>query len=37
MWLLATAVAPHTGKIINDSLDVFERGENLLQSSILLF
>jgi len=31
----AAAVAPRTGKIIKNNLCVFERGENLLQNSIL--
>jgi len=34
---LATAVAPHTGKIIKNDLSVFERGQNLLQNDILHF
>jgi len=32
---LAVAVVCHTGKIIKHCLDVFERGENLLQNGIL--
>jgi len=34
---LVTVVAPCTGKIIKKGLDVFERGENLLQNGILIF
>jgi len=29
---LAAPVAPHAGKIIKNSLRVFERGENLLEN-----
>jgi len=32
---LAAPVAPRIGKIIKNSLRVFERGENLLQNGIL--
>jgi len=32
---LAVAVVPRTGKIIKNSLRVFESGENLLQNGIL--
>jgi len=32
---LAVAVAPRTGKIIKNGRRIFERGENLLQNSIL--
>jgi len=31
------AVAPHTSKIIENGLHIFEREENLLQNSILHF
>jgi len=34
---LATAVVPCTGKIIKNSLRVFDRRENLLQNGILHF
>jgi len=34
MCSLATVVAPRTGKIIENSLNVFERGKNLLQNGI---
>jgi len=35
---LAVAVlAPRAGKIIKNSLRVFERGENLLQNGVLTF
>jgi len=34
---LVAVVAPHTGKIIKNSLSIFERGENLLQNGILYF
>jgi len=30
--ILAAAVAPYTRKIINNNLDIFKRGENLLQN-----
>jgi len=33
---VTSLVAPRTGKIIKNSLSVFERGENLLQNGILL-
>jgi len=32
---LVAVVAPCTGKIIKNSLGVFERGENMLQNGIL--
>jgi len=32
---LVAVVAPRTGKIIKHDLNVFERGENLLQNGIL--
>jgi len=32
--VLAGAVAPRTGKIIKNGVDVFERGENLLQNGV---
>jgi len=35
--MLAGVVTPRTGKIIKNSLGVFERGEHLLQNSILHF
>jgi len=35
--LLVAVVVPCTGKIIKNGLRVFERGENLLQNSILHF
>jgi len=31
--VLAAAVAPRTGKIVKNGLNVLERGENLLQNS----
>jgi len=34
---LAAAVAPRAGKIIENGLHVFERGENLLQNGVLHF
>jgi len=34
---LAAVVKPRTGKIIKNGLRAFERGENLLQNSILHF
>jgi len=34
---MVLVVAPRTGKIIKNSLNVFERGENLLQNAILNF
>jgi len=34
---LAAVVASPTGKIIENGLDVFERGENLLQNGVLHF
>jgi len=34
---LAAAVVPYTGKISKNSRNVFERGESLLQNSILNF
>jgi len=37
MCLLAEAVAPRTGKIIENGLSVFERGEHFLQNGILNF
>jgi len=35
--VLAGAVAPRTGKIIKIRLNVFEKGENLIQNGILNF
>jgi len=37
LCLLAAAVAPRTGKITKNSLNIFERGTNLLQNGILSF
>jgi len=34
---LVAVVAPHTGKIIKNGLNVFERGENLQRNGILHF
>jgi len=34
---LAAAVAPRTGKINKNRLNIFERGENFLQNDILHF
>jgi len=33
---LVTAVVCRTGKIINNDLDIFKRGDNLLQNGIAL-
>jgi len=37
MCLLAAAVVRRTGTIIKNGLNVFERGENLLQNGVLDF
>jgi len=34
---LAAVVAPRTGKIVKNGIDVYERRENLLQNGILHF